>query len=95
MTTEYEVRLTALAYGGDSLGRLPDGRAVFVPFAFPGERVRVRILDEKRGYVRAELVEIIETSPGRIRPVNASTPNPLRSIVLDAFGSALTRATTN
>ena len=37
----YDIQLTALTYGGDAIGRLPDGRAVFVPFALPGERVRV------------------------------------------------------
>jgi 23S rRNA (uracil1939-C5)-methyltransferase len=65
---EYEVTLTTLAYGGDALGRLPDGRAVFVPFALPGETVRARSVDEKRGHVRAELVEVLAASPNRIEP---------------------------
>jgi 23S rRNA (uracil1939-C5)-methyltransferase len=64
----YELTLTTLTYGGDCLGRLPDGRAAFVPYALPGERVRVRIVEEKRGHVRAELVEIITSSPDRIQP---------------------------
>ena len=50
------------------MGRLPDGRAVFVPFALPGERVRIDILEEKRGYARVRLVEILEPSPERILP---------------------------
>jgi len=61
-----EVELTALAYGGDALGRLPDGRAVFVPFALPGERVRVRLVEEKRGHARAELLDVLQPSPMRI-----------------------------
>ena len=65
---EYVVDLTALVYGGEALGRLPDGRAVFVPFALPGERVRVRLLEEKRSHARAELVEVISPSPQRITP---------------------------
>jgi putative ABC transport system ATP-binding protein len=52
----YEVELTALVYGGDALGRLPDGRAVFVPFGLPGERVRVALTVEKRGLVMKEMV---------------------------------------
>jgi 23S rRNA (uracil1939-C5)-methyltransferase len=60
------VKLEELTYGGDALGRLSDGRAVFVPFALPGETVRIRSLDEKRGHVRAELVEVLEPSPERI-----------------------------
>lgn len=64
----FTVRLTALAYGGDALGRLPDGRAVFVPFALPGETVRLRLVEEKRGHARAELLEVLEPSPERIAP---------------------------
>lgn len=62
------VKLEKLTYGGDALGRLSDGRAVFVPFALPGETVSFRCLDEKRGHVRAELVEVLEPSPDRIAP---------------------------
>jgi 23S rRNA (uracil1939-C5)-methyltransferase len=69
MTTDLlTVKLEKLTYGGDALGRLSDGRAVFVPFALPGETVRIRSVDEKRGHVRAELVEVLEPSPERISP---------------------------
>jgi 23S rRNA (uracil1939-C5)-methyltransferase len=64
----HEVHLTTLTYGGDALGRLPDGRAVFVPFGLPGERVRVKLTEEKRGHARAELVEVLDASPDRIAP---------------------------
>jgi len=60
------VQLEKLAYGGDALGRLPDGRAVFVPFALPGETVRLRLTEEKRSHARAELVEVLSPSPERI-----------------------------
>ncbi len=65
----YEVELTALVYGGDALGRLPDGRAVFVPFGLPGERVRVALTVEKRGHARARLLEVLRPSPERVAPV--------------------------
>ena len=65
---EQDITLTTLTYGGDAMGRLEDGRAVFVPFGLPGERVRVRLVEEKRGYARAELVEILEAAPQRITP---------------------------
>jgi 23S rRNA (uracil1939-C5)-methyltransferase len=64
----YEVTLTTLTYGGDAMGRLADNRAVFVPFGLPGERVRVRLTEEKKNYARAEIVEILETSKDRIQP---------------------------
>lgn len=50
------------------MGRLPDGRAVFVPYALPGERVQARIVEEKRGHARAELVAVLEPAPERITP---------------------------
>lgn len=55
-------------YGGDGLGRLGDGRVVFVPGAWAGEQVRAEIVEEKRSFVRARLVEVVEPSPERIEP---------------------------
>lgn len=63
-----EVQIQNLAYGGDAMGRLPDGRAVFVPFCLPGERVLVEIVEEKRNFVRARLVKVLQASPERIEP---------------------------
>jgi 23S rRNA (uracil1939-C5)-methyltransferase len=63
---EVTITCTTFAYGGQTLGRLPDGRAVFVPFALPGERVRVT--KTKAGYAEAELLEVIEPAPARISP---------------------------
>ncbi len=65
---EYDVLLTTLTYGGDAMGRLEDGRAVFVPFGLPGERVHIRLIEEKRGFARGELLELLEPSPHRILP---------------------------
>jgi 23S rRNA (uracil1939-C5)-methyltransferase len=62
----FEVQLDKLTYGGDAMGRLPGGRAVFVPFGLPGERVRVRLVEEKKNFARGELLEILEPSPERI-----------------------------
>ncbi len=62
------IRLEKLVYGGNALGRLSDGVAAFVPFGLPGEKVKVRVIEEKPGHVRAELVEVLEPSPERIAP---------------------------
>ena len=64
----YEVELKSFAYGGEAIGRLPDGRAVFVPFAIPGEKVRLELVEEKRAFARARLLEVLEPSPQRIPP---------------------------
>lgn len=64
-----QLTLTDAAYGGSSLARLPDGRAVFVPFALPGETVRVRLKLADRPPLRASLLQVLEPSPQRISPV--------------------------
>ena len=60
---------TSLVYGGEAMGRLPDGRAVFVPYALPGETVSVRLVEQKRGYARGELLEVLTPSQARIEPL--------------------------
>lgn len=65
-TQIHELLVTILTYGGETLGRLPDGKAVFVPFSIPGEKVRVRLVEEKRRYARAELLKVLEPSEERI-----------------------------
>ncbi|HEV2989931.1 MAG TPA: 23S rRNA (uracil(1939)-C(5))-methyltransferase RlmD [Candidatus Angelobacter sp.] len=55
-----------MIYGGDGLGRNPDGKAVFVPFVLPGEEVDVTILEEKTGFSRATLNQLLQPSQARI-----------------------------
>jgi tRNA/tmRNA/rRNA uracil-C5-methylase (TrmA/RlmC/RlmD family) len=43
----------SLAFGGDAVGRAPDGRVVFVPGGAPGDELEVEVEEEKKGYVRA------------------------------------------
>lgn len=64
----YLVELTSMVYGGAAMGRLEDGRAVFVPYGLPGEQVRVRLVQEKRGHAQAELVEVVRAAEERIVP---------------------------
>ncbi|MCR5414387.1 MAG: TRAM domain-containing protein [Kiritimatiellae bacterium] len=53
-------------YGGDGIGRLGDGRVVFVPGAWAGEQVKAEITEEKRHWVKARLVAVEEPSPERV-----------------------------
>ncbi|MHB8779419.1 MAG: 23S rRNA (uracil(1939)-C(5))-methyltransferase RlmD [Anaerolineales bacterium] len=68
LSTTYDITLEKLTYGGDAMGRLPDGRAVFVPFGLPGELVRVRLTQEKQNFARGELLKVLKASPDRIEP---------------------------
>lgn len=47
---------------------MESGKVCFVPRVIPGERVTVKILKERKSYAEAELGEILETSPDRVRP---------------------------
>ena len=60
------VRILKNVYGGDGLGRLGDGRVVFIAGAFEGELVKADIFEERRGYVKARLTEVVEPSPARL-----------------------------
>lgn len=63
-----ELEVGGLAHGGDAVGHLPDGRACFVAYAVPGERVRARVTDARRRWARATTVEVLEASPDRVVP---------------------------
>lgn len=63
-----EVEVLTLADGGDGFGRV-DGKACFVPFAAPGDRVLARVSRETSSYLRAEIERVVEAGPGRVEPV--------------------------
>jgi 23S rRNA (uracil1939-C5)-methyltransferase len=52
------VQIEKPVYGGAFLTRV-DRKAVFVPLALPGERIRVSIVEQKRGYNNAEIEELV------------------------------------
>lgn len=61
------VRITGIAAGGAGVGRLPDGRAVFVHRTAPGEEVSVAVLESKRRWASARLLRVLEPSGERRR----------------------------
>ncbi|WP_307796916.1 class I SAM-dependent RNA methyltransferase [Williamsia soli] len=64
--SEFELATERLGHGGVCVGR-HDGRVVFVRHALPGERLRVRVSEDRgKGFVRAEITEIVEASEHRI-----------------------------
>ncbi|HEX2659075.1 MAG TPA: hypothetical protein VHU40_12415, partial [Polyangia bacterium] len=67
-----EVRVDALAPGGDAVGRqiggAHDGRATFVPLAAPREQVRARLTRQKARVAWAELVAVTTPSSTRVFP---------------------------
>jgi 23S rRNA (uracil1939-C5)-methyltransferase len=62
------VRIVRLATGGDGVGRLPDGRTVFVPRTAPGDLAEITDLKEHKRFARARIGRIVEPGPDRIEP---------------------------
>lgn len=62
------VRIESLAYGGDGIGRLDDGRTAFVRLACPGDLVEIEVVEDRPRFVRAKVTSIIEPGPGRVKP---------------------------
>ena len=60
--------IESLAYGGDSIAHLEDGRTAFVRGGCPGDLVSAEIVEERDRFVRAEVLEIITPSADRVTP---------------------------
>ncbi len=70
-TYDLLLSIEKLIYGGDGLARTPagaDGRsmAVLVPFVLPGEQVDAEIRQEKPGFARGAVAQLIEASSDRV-----------------------------
>ena len=67
-----KLRIEKPIYGGAGLARASEGalagKAVFVPFALPGELVEARITEDRRGFASAELDEVLKPSAARTTP---------------------------
>ena len=62
------ILITGIGSEMQGVGRLSDGRAVFVPFAIPGETVDVQLEAEKERFCTARLLNVREASPDRVEP---------------------------
>ncbi len=60
--------IDSLAYGGEGVARLEDGRACFVSGAFPGDVANVKITEQKDRFARGVVQELLEPSGMRVAP---------------------------
>jgi len=65
--TTFDVRVERPASGG-GVGRAPDGRVTFVRHSLPGELVRVEVKETTSSFYRADAIEVLESSPERVKP---------------------------
>ena len=64
---ETTMTIERLAHGGHGVGYV-DGMAVFAPRTAPGDRIHVRLVDQRRRYAFGEMVELLDASPWRVPP---------------------------
>ncbi|MHB8985317.1 MAG: 23S rRNA (uracil(1939)-C(5))-methyltransferase RlmD [Eubacteriales bacterium] len=73
MEERFRVQISGLTHAGDGVGRYR-GFAVFVPGTVPGDTVLAEVVDLKKNFALARLLEITEPAPGRRRPECAFFP---------------------
>ena len=64
---ELELTVEKLVSGGDGLARY-EGIPIFVARSAPGDRLRVRVVERRPDYARAEILEVLEPGAGRREP---------------------------
>lgn len=64
---EIEVTVEKLVAGGEGLARI-EGIPIFVPRSAPGDRLRVRLVERRPDYGRAEILQILVPGSGRRDP---------------------------
>jgi 23S rRNA (uracil1939-C5)-methyltransferase len=61
---ELIVTASEMVAGGDALARV-DGLPLFIRGLYPGDQARVGIIEAKKGFARAEVLEVVRESPER------------------------------
>jgi 23S rRNA (uracil1939-C5)-methyltransferase len=69
-----EADVAGFTHGGEGVARV-EGKAVFVPGALPGERIRLRVTDDRKRWARAELLEVLQVSALRV-PTDSDQLHP-------------------
>ncbi len=62
-----DMEIDSFGAQGEGVGRY-EGLPIFVPYALPGERVRIRIVKMEKRYAFARVEEVLQSSPERIEP---------------------------
>ena len=62
-----QVRVEKVAHGGHFIAR-HEGQVIFIRDTAPGELIEIEITSQNKGFLRANLLNVIESSPERIAP---------------------------
>ena len=72
------LQVERLSSDGSGVAHSPEGEAVFIPGAAPGDEARVRIVKDCKRYAFGILDEVLTPSPDRI-PVDCAVAGPCSS----------------
>jgi 23S rRNA (uracil1939-C5)-methyltransferase len=61
-------RISGIGSDGDGIGRMADGRPLYLPYTLPGEMVEARPMSRRGGGLAAIAETILETSEDRVAP---------------------------
>jgi len=61
-----KITIDNIAYGGYGVGRI-DGKAIFVDYAIPGDKLEIELYDERKNFSFARYIEVLEPSVKRIK----------------------------
>jgi len=64
---ELELEIKKIAFGGDGIAAV-NGKTCFVEGSLPDEKVLVKVVQDKKNFLRAKLVKVLTPSPHRIEP---------------------------
>lgn len=62
------VRILRVAAGGEGVGKLPDGKTVFVPRTAPGDLIELGGVRQHKRFARGQVGHLLEPSVDRIEP---------------------------
>jgi len=62
------IEIESVAFGGDGVGRM-DNFVVFVPFAAPGDKLEIEIVQRKKKFARGKILKVIRSSEARVEPL--------------------------
>ena len=67
ISAKISLEVTQLDHLGAGISQ-HEGKVVFIPGALPGEKVKVQLIEQKKRYARAKLLEVEQSSPQRVTP---------------------------
>lgn len=58
-------KIQGITHKGEGVARI-NGKATFIPFSIPGEEIKIKIIEDKARFSRAQITEVLTPSPDRV-----------------------------